>query len=211
MPQAAQSVDYHAIASKNNSLGSIYEGANIAVPPEVQRIQDALGVQFKQGKPLPDGAIASVGLYEPKTIEINNPSKFAQGRSQTVAHEVTHLLQNSLVPSIQQAIPPDNPTHPYDISQADQWRAQGKKLWQIPHEAAAKIVQLYTADPSQRARLGPWIQDINSAPLSLMMPTSPDAKTLNRQVRPPLPPIESFEPTNIKQLVEQAKARKPKQ
>jgi hypothetical protein len=207
--QAAQPVDYHALAAKHGSLGSIYEGSNVTIPPAVQRIQSAIGVQYKQGKPLPDGAIASVGEHEPKIVEINDVKKFAQGPEQTASHELTHIWQNNLPPKIQAAIPSDPSKAKYDISNVDQLRAQGKTLSTIPREQAATIIQTWVADPSQRKRLQPWLDDMVSTPLSVMMPTSPDAKTINRQVRPPIPPPEAYTP--IQKLVAEAKARKPKQ
>lgn len=93
---SAQPIDYHALAAKYNSLGSIHESDAAYIPPEVQRIQKAVGEQLVQGKPLPDGGISSVGEHETSNIEVNNPQKFAQGPLQTISHETTHLWQNSL-------------------------------------------------------------------------------------------------------------------
>jgi hypothetical protein len=178
--------DHHvAIAIRNHVSPSD------SLPPELQRISQAVGAQIVPGKPYGD-AIASVAEHEPHKIEINDPARFAQGSAQTLGHELTHLLMANLSGKVQSQIPPDSKTKPYDISGVDALRAKGLKLWQLPQEQAATIVQTYVADPSQRARLGPWIQDLNNAPLSLVQPTSPDAKTLNLKPRVPPPPIEGY-------------------
>lgn len=206
--QPAQTVDYKTLAAKHGSLYSIHESADAIIPPAVQRIQDAVGAEFKLGKPLPDGGVASVGEHEARTVEINDPQKFAQGPQQTKAHEITHLWQNSLPGKTQTAIPPDNPKAPYDLSNIDQLRTKGHTLATIPREQAAAIVQTYTADPSQRKRLQPWIDDMNRTPLSIMMPTGPQDKTINRNVRPPIPPLEGY--SKPQELMKQAAALQEK-
>ena len=190
-------IDYHALASKHGALYSRAPDAN-TLPPEVARIKSAVGAELVQGNPLPDGGIASVGQNEPHKIEVNDPAKFKQG-PQTLAHEVVHLALNQMAGPVRAAIPKDNPKAPYDISGVDALRAKGLKIWQLPQEQAATIVQTYTADPSQRARLQPWISDLNNAPLSLVQPTSPQDKTINIKPRMPVPPVEAWQSlTNIK-------------
>jgi hypothetical protein len=182
---------YADLAKKHGATASIHESESSFLPPEVMRIKSAVGAQLVQGQPYGD-AIATVADHEPHKIEINDMGRFKQGAAQTLGHELTHLLMANLSGRIQSQIPPDSKTKPYDISGVDRLRLQGKKLWQLPQEQAATIVQTYVADPAQRARLGPWIQDLNNAPLSVEQPTPPNAKGIISAIRPPVPPIQAY-------------------
>lgn len=197
--------DYKALALKHGGVSSPaqstekqHESKDAAIPPELERIQHAIDPRFVQGKPFSGyggkDVIASVEQGEPRKIEINNKDRWNQAPLQERAHELTHLLMNQLAGPIRNAIPPDDPNHPYDISNVDQLRAKGMKLWQLPQEKAARLIQQYVADPSSRARLQPWISDMGNAPLSLMDATSPRDETINRHPRAPLPPVESYIP-----------------
>jgi len=197
-----QTPNYADLAKQHGSIYSIHESDASFLPPEIMRIKNAVGAELVKGQPYASAygdAIASVGVNEPNKIEINNPAKFAKGAAQTIAHETTHLWQNQLPGPIQKAIPLDNPNHPYDLSNIDQLRAQGRTLATLPHEQAAFIVQSYTADPAQRKRLQPWIDDLNKTPLSVEMPTPPNAKGIISQIRPPTPPIQAYQsPAELK-------------
>ena len=189
--QPSQPIDYKALAARHGAIASIHERDLSSLPPEVERIKQSLGPQFVQGKHY-GNAVATVGEHEPHKIEINDIARFNKSPQQVLGHELTHLLFNQLSGTTMKAIPADNPHAPYDISNVDALRKQGKKLWQLPQEQAATIVQTYVADPSQRVRLGPWITDLNNAPLSIMQPTGPTDKTINRNVRPPAPPVQVY-------------------
>lgn len=167
------------------------ESSKAKIPPELSRLEETLGVKLLSGKPYAGGfgdAIATVGEHEPHIIEINDPAKFAQGPKQTKAHEMVHLWRNQLPGPIIKAALPDNPNNPYDLSQLDYWRKQGRTLATIPQEAAAYLVQKWTADPASRKNLQPWINDLNTIPLSVEEPTSPNDKEINMRIRPPIPP-----------------------
>lgn len=180
-----------------------------SMPTEEQRVAHYLGVNFVNAAPYKD-AIATVGEHEPHNIEINDPARFSQGAAQTAAHEVIHLWQNQLPGKIQSQIPPDNPKKPYDLSSIDALRKQGHTLATIPREQAATILQTYTADPSQRARLQPWVDDLNTTPLSIMNPTGPGDKQINRTVRPPAVPIDTWKTlADLKQEAARRDPRKP--
>jgi hypothetical protein len=191
-------IDYHALARQfgGTSAPSVYvahESKDAVIPPELERIQSAIGVQYKQGPSRDNGdSIASVEEHEPHVIEINDKARFNQGPLQTRGHEIVHLLFSHLPAKLQEQIPKDDPNHPYDISQADEWRAQGKKLWNLPQEAAATLIQTWISDPSQRKRLQPWMSDLTSVPLSVENPTSPNDKGINTTPRAPVPPIEAY-------------------
>ena len=195
------------LAKKHGAVYSVHESEAPFLPPEIARISKAVGAQIVQGKPY-ENAIATVADHEPHKIEINDPQRFAQGKDQTIAHELTHLLFANLSGRTQSQIPADNPKKPYDISGIDALRAKGTKLWQLPQEQAATIVQTYVADPAQRARLQPWISDLNSAPLSLVQPTSPGDKTLNIKPRVPVAPVEAYQ--SVRDLKTQAAALQDK-
>jgi hypothetical protein len=181
------------------------------LPPEVGRIENAIDVRYVAGPPRAgsyrEAPIASVGEHEPHTVEINDLKKFKQGVLQTRGHEIVHLWRSNLPGPVQAKALPDNPKDPYNISNIDQLRAKGYDLSTIPQEVAATIIQTYIADPSQRKRLQPWVDDMNRIPLSVMNATSPDQKGINTTVRPPVPPIEAWE--SLLGLKQQAAKRKP--
>jgi hypothetical protein len=180
-----------------------HEDAKAEIPPELERIKKALNVRLKVGQPYGD-AVASVGQNEPNVIEINDPKRFAQGSQQTIAHELTHLLFNNLAGPLRAKIPPDNARFPYDISHVDELRKKGYKLWNLPQEVAATVVQTWVANPSERERLQPWIEDFNNAPLSVEEPTPPNAKGIVSAIRPPSPPIEGYiSPEQVKEKAAQ--------
>lgn len=189
-------IDYVSLAKQHGAIHSAHESDQAAFPPELERIRSAVGIQFGKGPPnvndKGESAVASVGVNEPHLLEINDPVKFAQAPVQTTAHELVHLYLNQLPGKLREAIPPDDPKHPYDISKADEWRAQGKKLWQLPQEVAATLIQRWVAMPQERARLQPWIDDLRSAPLSVVNPTAPNSPDLVTSPRPPIPPIEGY-------------------
>jgi hypothetical protein len=182
-----------------------HESPNAYIPPELQRIEHAVGATYKIGQPLPDGGVASVGRGEPHVIEINDRAKWNQAPLQTKGHEIVHLWASHLPGKIREAIPPDDPDPKkrYDISDVDQLRASGKTLATIPQEKSATIIQTWIADPSQRKRLQPWMNDLTSVPLSTVQPTSPTQQGINTTPRAPTPPIEAY------QTVAQTKQQTP--
>ena len=157
-------------------------------PPELSRLVGSLDPKFVKGKPLPDGGIASVNEGDAHTIEINNPTEYAKDPTQVKGHELTHLWEQAIPPPLAKQIPPDTKTGTYDISNLDALRKQGVTFLHLPREKQATIIQQWIARPSDRKRLQPWIDDMGKVPLSIMEPTDPSAKELNRHVRPPLPP-----------------------
>jgi hypothetical protein len=208
--QATPPVDYKALAARHGSVYSIHESDAAYIPPEVQRIQHAVGMQLKAGAPLPDGGISSVGEHETSTIEINDPQKFAQGPLQTVSHETGHLWQNSLPPKLIAQIPPDDPKHPYalDLDKLDAMRKQGMKLNQLPREMSASLIQRWVASPQDRPRLQAWLADLNSTPLSVEMPTPQGTKGIISQIRPPTPPVEAWQnPQDLRKQADELQSK----
>jgi len=189
------------------SVSIVGRESSMSLPPEIERIRNAVGAQLVQGRPYGD-AIASVADHEPHKIEINDSQRFAQGGPQTVAHEVTHLFQNQLPGGLQSKILPDNPSDPYNIDHIDELRKQGHTIATLPREVGASIVQRYVASPADRPRLQKWIDDMAKTPLSIMQPTSPSDKTINRAVRPPQAPPEGYQ--SVQELKAQAAALQEK-
>ncbi len=182
-------------AHKELSIRLPHESSAAIIPPELERIENAVGVQYKLGKPVEGSeSIASVGEHEPHVIEINDKDRWNQGPKQSKGHEIIHLWKSNLPPKIQAMIPPDDPDPKkrYDISDADKLRATGHTLATIPQEKAATIIQTWIADPSQRKRLQPWMDDLTRIPLSVEKPTSPSDKGIVSEIRPPIPPIEAY-------------------
>lgn len=168
------------------------------LPPEIRNAITTIPVSVTQGKDIDDpndrgGNRTTVANVDQgagnNNIEINNSSAFSKNPTATMGHEVTHVWQNNLPPSVQAKIPDDpKDMSAFDISDVDKLRNQGKTLVDVPREKAATIVQKYIeAKPNSatRKKLQPWIDDMGKTPLSSTMPTSPDSKRLNMTPRPP--------------------------
>lgn len=170
--------------------------ANKAVqnlPQEVQNAVSTVPVNIAKGETTttdaaPQGSIASVteGAGN-NTVKINSPKDFAANNpTATMGHELTHVWQNNLPPSVQSKIPDDpKDSSAFDISDADKLRKQGKTLVDLPREKQASIVQAYVEDPKKNANLKPWIQDMQKQGLSTTMPTGPNDTKLNMTPRAP--------------------------
>ncbi len=169
----------------------MHESPEAELPPQIQRIEHGLKVRYVKGQPY-GNAVASVGEHDPRTIEVNDVDRFNKGPLQTRGHEIVHLWRNNLPGPIQKMAMPDNASDPYNISKIDDLRAKGYNLATIPQEMAATIVQTYIADPSQRKRLQPWIDDMDKIPMSVVEGTDPGQKGINTAPRPPMPPTESY-------------------
>lgn len=163
------------------------------VPSQVQNAVSTIPVEMKKGDPIPDpnnrgGGVPIANVDQGagnNTIEVNRPQDFGAAQK---GHELVHVWQNNLPPSVQAKIPDDpKDMSAFDISDVDKLRKQGKTLSDIPREKAATIVQKYieAKDPKQKAKLQPWVDDMKSSALSVTMPTSPDAKSLNTTPRAP--------------------------
>jgi len=164
------------------------------LPPEVQAATNDLPVQTVKGAAINDpnnrgGGVPIANVDQGagnNTIEVNRPQDYGAPQQ---GHELTHVWQNNLPPSVQAKIPDDaSGTAAFDISDADKLRAQGKTLTDLPREKQATIVQKYIEDPKKNANLKPWINDMTRTALSGTMPTSPNATRLNTATRPPGPP-----------------------
>lgn len=155
------------------------------LPGPMQRMLDTTNATVRSGIPYED-AIASVRAHDPSQIEINDPGRFSQDPRQVIAHEATHILQNNLPGPLQARIPADTTTgDPYNIDDVDSLRRMGKHLFDLPREQGAAVVQRYITNPADQKRLQPWMDDMKTAPLSITMPTAPDAKRMNMNPRPP--------------------------
>jgi len=139
-------------------------------------------------------AIASVDPGSPNTINVEDPQRFNQSGPQTLGHETVHVWGNNLPPEIQKQIPPDDPKDPYNYGGTEglkSMRDQGMKLWNLPREKAATIVQYYISQGGENApkaikdAYGPWVNDMNEAPLSSIVPSEPGQPGLNTTPRAP--------------------------
>lgn len=165
------------------------------LPPEVRNAVSTVPVQVTKGQTTttdaaPQGSVASVTQGAGNnTVKINSPKDFADNPTATMGHELTHVWQNNLPPSVQAKIPDDpQDKSAFDISDVESLRKQGKTLVDIPREKAATIVQKYVeAKPGSatRKKLQPWVDDMGKTALSSTMPTAPDATKLNMKPRPP--------------------------
>lgn len=168
------------------------------LPAPIQRVLGSTGLNITQPgaytNPQGLSGIASVDPKSVNTIEVNDPKQFVGGGAQTLGHESTHLWQNNLPPSIQKQIPNDTsyPTEP-SIDQLQKLRSQGKTLVNVGREMGPTIIQSYIAKGGSKApanvqaAYAPWLKDMQTTPLSSIIPTASDAKGLNVTPRPPLP------------------------
>lgn len=178
------------------------------LPPEVRNAVSTVPVQVAKGQTLktdaaPQGSVASVDQGAGNnTVSINSPKDFADNPTATMGHELTHVWQNNLPPSVQAKIPDDpKDSSAFDISDVDKLRKQGKTLVDIPREKAATIVQKYVeAKPGSdtRKKLQPWVDDMGKTALSSTQPTASDATKLNMKPRPPGLPDSSVAGANGK-------------
>lgn len=163
------------------------------------------------GKAAPN-AYAGVNQGNPNTVQVMDQAAFQKpGQTgQLAVHEATHIMQNNLPPKVAAKIPADNASDPYNFGGEAglvNMRKQGKTLLDLPREQQAAVMQYYTAQndgyqnklaagtagpadhaaAQQRQQVyGPWVNDLNHVPQSVIMPTDPQAKgnTINTQVRP---------------------------
>jgi hypothetical protein len=193
---AAPLVDFAKSLMGNRSTppgGATAPSSGIAalssLPQPMQRALSTIPVNVVDGKATSgDPAIASVAGSNPNTIEINDPARFSRDPRQVMGHEATHLWQNNLPPTMIARIPADDQNDPYNVSDVDQLRKMGKTLADLPREKGAAVIQRYIVNqnnPAERARLQPWVDDMKRTPLSITMPTAPDATRLNMNPRPP--------------------------
>lgn len=168
------------------------------LPAPLQRVLGSTGLNVTQPgaytNPQGLSGIASVDPRSVNTVEVNDPKQFVGGGAQTLGHESTHLWQNNLPPAIQKQIP-DDASYPTEQSpeQVQALRSKGKNLATVGREMGPTIIQSYiskggkNAPANVQSAFAPWLKDMQSMPLSTIIPTSPDAKGLNVTPRPPLP------------------------
>lgn len=169
------------------------------LPAPLQRVLGSTGLNVVSDAPhmgannLP--AIASVDPDSVNTVAVQDPKRFVSGGAQTLGHEATHLWQQNLPPTMAAKIPADNPNNPYGFSEADlpKMRAAGKTLATVPREIGPSIIQKYIAQGGTNAPAAvqkiynPWVQDMQTTPLSGIIPTQPGQAGISTTPRPPLP------------------------
>lgn len=202
-------------------LQSLGNAAQSAVPAPIQRLTSGLGVQFQ---PMTGNVqrttnnsqqmLAGVQQGSPNVIEVRNPAQFEDPgtAAQLAAHEETHLIQNNLPGPLQNAIPADNPTDPYNYGGAaglQALRAKGGTILSLPREQEAAVSQYLTAKRLQYANAqkqhavtpalkkdmaqteltyAPYVNDLNKLPLSVVQMTPPNYPGIVTTPRAPLPP-----------------------
>lgn len=109
--------------------------------------------------------IADVLNSSKDTITLRDPSRW---RPEVYGHELGHLWQNNLDPSIRDNFPKANPDHAYftleDLQSLPRMRANGLTLRNLPEEQQAQVIQAYInwhGDKGWKQTLDPWMNDIN--------------------------------------------------
>lgn len=168
-----------------------------ALPAPLQRVAET--ARIVKGDPTatygkPD--IATVD-EDPRTITVRDPSRM---EPQVMAHEYKHLLDRNLAPGFRAQFPKDDPKNPYlkpeDLYNLPAMRQKGMSLKNLPEEKQAQLQNAwiqYQKDPEMRKILQPWIQDMNSYPMSNVLPTDADQKGINTTPRAPAPPSSAFD------------------
>lgn len=168
-----------------------------ALPAPLQRVLET--AKIVKGSPTatygkPD--IATTDEDDPKTITVRDPSRM---EPQVMAHEAKHLLDRNLAPGFRAQFPPDDPKNPYlkpeDLYSLPAMRSKGMSLKNLPEEKQAQLQNAwiqYQHDPEMKAILEPWIKDMNSYPLSNVLPTDAGQKGINTTPRAPEAPEEAF-------------------
>lgn len=185
--QGSPTTDEDNPPQQENETKTFAQASVAALPGPVKRVLSSTGLNIQpaqphmgaQGKP----AIASVDPGSPNTINIENQQKFNSSGPQTLGHESVHLWHNNLPPEIQKQIPPDDLKDPYNYGGTQglqSMRSQGMRLWNLPREKAATVVQYYISQGGENApkavkdAYGPWVNDMSQAPLSSVVPSEPD-------------------------------------
>jgi hypothetical protein len=172
-----------------------------SLPGPLRRVLSGTGLNLAKGSAHVGAAgrpaIASVDRDSPDTVNVDDPGRFD---SQTLAHEGTHLVLNNLAPGVK-VLPRNNASDPYDFGGTDRLsglRGSGVKLYNLPQEEAASVVQYYQSQGGDKApahiqnSYGPWVNDLNDAPLSTIMPTKPGQQGIGTTPRPPVAPSETY-------------------
>lgn len=171
------------------------------LPAPVQGVLHATGLNVVDAAPHEGAnhlsAIASVDPDSVNTIAVSDPHRFVGDGAETLGHEATHLWQQNLPPTVAAKIPAGDPSNPYAFSEADlpKMRAAGKTLASVPREVGPSIIQHYIANGGANAPAAlqkiydPWVKDLQTTPLSTIIPTQPGqvSNIINTTPRPPLP------------------------
>lgn len=194
---AAKAISKEAGMQPDNELMPGGTGDISALPAPLQRVAET--ARIVKGDPTatygkPD--IATVD-EDPRTITVRDPSRM---EPQVMAHEYKHLLDRNLAPGFRAQFPKDDPKNPYlkpeDLYNLPAMRQKGMSLKNLPEEKQAQLQNAwiqYQKDPEMRKILQPWIQDMNSYPMSNVLPTDPDQKGINTTPRAPAPPSSAYD------------------
>jgi hypothetical protein len=167
-----------------------------ALPGPLQRVAET--AKIIKGSPTatygkPD--IATVD-DDPRTITVRDPSRV---EPQVMAHEYKHLLDRNLAPGFRAQFPKDDPKNPYlkaeDLYNLPEMRSKGMSLKNLPEEKQAQLQNAwiqYQNDPEMRKILQPWIQDMDSYPMSNVLPTDSSQAGINTTPRAPAAPESAF-------------------
>lgn len=188
-------------AHRANEKGTFDGKTSVAasVPTEVNDLLDRTGAKITNNEAPTSKVVASVDPDEPNNINIDDKERFSKDKNaaaQTLSHEAVHVWHNNLPPEIQKMIPADDPKDPYhkngyEPDELQNMRAQGLKLYNLPRERAATVIQKYShlggsnAPKEVRDVYEPWAKDMTTSPLSTVMPTSGNQQGINTDVRPP--------------------------
>lgn len=189
---------------KKNKEEDTFDGktsAGAQVPSEVTALLHRTGAKITNNEAPTSQSVASVSPDDPNTINIDDKERFDKDKNaanQTLSHEAVHIWHNNLPPEIQKMIPMDDPKDPYhgdgyEPDELKQMRSLGVKLWNLPRERAATIIQKYAhmggdnAPKEIKEAYGPWAKDLVDSPLSTVQETSADQQGINTAVRPPAP------------------------
>lgn len=191
-------------------MGDLQTTGNNALqkaPQPLRRALDGLGVQFRgEGGPTQSiasgsqsGNLAGVLAHDPRTINVMDTGAFQKAPEQLATHEGMHLAQNNWAPSIQSAIPADNPADPYNFGGTEGVKrllSQGKGIANMPREQAAAAMQ-YGQSQGMPEPYNQLAHTMDKIPLSQIEMTDPMAKTMNMHPRAPQVPPSSVPGMNF--------------
>lgn len=188
-------------------LQTIGNNALQKAPQPLRRALDGLGVQFRgEGGPTQSiasgsqsGNLAGVLAHDPRTINVMDTGAFQKAPEQLATHEGMHLAQNNWAPSIQSAIPADNPADPYNYGGTEGVKrllSQGKGIANMPREQAAAAMQ-YGQSQGMPEPYNQLAHTMDKIPLSQIDMTDPMAKTMNMHPRAPQVPPSSVPGMNF--------------
>lgn len=182
------------------------QGLENAPAPLTNATRD-VGVQFtpasKDNGPTQNtvqgvNAVAGVQQGEPRQIQVDDPKAFAANKDLVAPHELYHVWQANLPPSLSAKIPASTSKDDYKyptVDEMNQMRKDGKTLLDVPAEKAAQMMAYATHfhdNPDVQKAVKPFLDDMRKYGRSVVEATGPNDKDIRTKPRAPMGPSDDI-------------------